>query len=303
MFIYKVMHMKLHFYYINLFLAIACCGLLADEILDNHQGYTEIECILIPITRHSHNQKKFGDDESSYRASHPYIPGPSSSRLPEDVATSTNWSGFVEATNLSSPQLNSVSAVSGMWIVPTLKPTPDNTYCSIWVGIDGYGSPSVEQIGTEHDWNNGAQQNYAWFEMYPGPSFLISGFPLTPGDVISGSVTYIGNSIFVLNLLNNTQRVTYTVPIQYTQSSTAQRKSAEWIVEAPYLNGILPLSDFGTAYFWGCSSTINDIVSLIKNTRWQNTGIQMVTNNGTPKATPSIILPDKSSFFVTWNHE
>ena len=42
------------------------------------------------------------------------------------------------------------------------------TYSSVWVGIDGYSSNTVEQIGTEQDVSaNGKTSYYAWYEMYP----------------------------------------------------------------------------------------------------------------------------------------
>lgn len=64
--------------------------------------------------------------------------------------TSTNWSGYAVETNLGSPQSNVVTDVKGTWVVPTVSGT-GTSYCAVWVGIDGYGSPSVEQIGTDSD--------------------------------------------------------------------------------------------------------------------------------------------------------
>lgn len=264
------------------------------------RNYQEIQCTIVSVAQLA-SQKEA--DDHGVHASHPHIPGPRSARAPSNMTTSTNWSGYVAANKLSSPAKGSVTAVYGTWIVPTLTGTPDDSYCALWVGIDGYGSPTVEQIGTEHDWSNGKQGNSAWFEMYPGGSYNINGFPLNPGDVISASVVYTGGSTFVLKLYNDTQQVVSTIPTQYTKSSVAQRKCAEWIVEAPFLNAVLPLSDFGTAYLWGCMATINGVTGPIQNSKWQDIGIQMVTGNGSPKATPSALLADNGSFFVTWNHE
>ena len=256
------------------------------------QGYKQIECTLV--------QKASKKDTFS----HPHIPGPKStdSRAPRGQVTSTNWSGYAAANNFNSPATNSVSAVSASWIVPTIKAATGNDYCAIWVGIDGYSSPTVEQIGTEHDFISGVQQNSAWFEMYPGGSYGISGFPLNPGDVISASVVYSGSSIFTLTLTNDTQKVVYTVPTSYTRSTTAKRNSAEWIVEAPYYNGILPLADFVTAYLWGCIATINGVTAPMNNSSWQCVPIEMVTSGGAAKAIPSAPLPDNGSFFETWYH-
>jgi hypothetical protein len=223
--------------------------------------------------------------------------------VPAGQVTSTNWSGYAAATNFTRPTSFSVSAVSGSWIVPTVKASGGNTYSSFWVGIDGYSSPTVEQIGTEHDFINGVQQNYAWFEMYPAGSYVINGFPLNIGDVISASVVYSGNNIFTLTIKNDTQSVSFTVPTAYTHSSTALRESAEWIVEAPYYNGILPLSNFVTAYMIGGFATINGITAPINNSSWRNVGIEMVTVGGVAKDLTSALLPDNASFFETWKHQ
>ena len=73
------------------------------------------------------------------------------------AVTSSNWSGYAVATNLSNPQANSVSAVSGSWIVPTVTGSSrGTTYSAVWVGIDGYSDSTVEQIGTEEDVVNGS---------------------------------------------------------------------------------------------------------------------------------------------------
>jgi hypothetical protein len=268
-----------------LLLAVVYNVAIADLI-----NYTEIHCAITPMMQRDTN------------CSHPHIPGPQSLRVPANIATSTNWCGYIAEKNFSTPTKNSVSAVSGSWIVPKLVSTPRNSYCAIWVGIDGYSSPTVEQIGTSHNWINGMQQNYTWFEMYPNGAFVIGGFPLSPGDVISASVVYSGNSIFTLTIVNDTKRIYFTVPTSYTHSSTALRESAEWIIEAPYLNGILPLSDFVTAYLWGCIATISGVTAPIKNNSWQNLAIEMVTNNNAPKAIPSSLLSDNGSFFGTWAH-
>ena len=77
------------------------------------------------------------------------------------------------------------------------------TYSAEWVGIDGYNSNTVEQIGTELDITNGTPSYYAWYEMYPSDSYNItsdttktgaivpnSSFTVKPGNTISASVVY-----------------------------------------------------------------------------------------------------------------
>jgi hypothetical protein len=237
--------------------------------------------------------------------SHPHIPG--SGRLSQKAqGTSTNWGGYAAAYNLNNPLKNSVSAVYGSWIVPSIKVSRNDTYCAIWIGIDGYRSSTVEQIGTGHDYVNGVAQHYAWFEMYPGDSYLINNFPVSVGDVISASVEYTGNNIFILRLYNDTKKVSFTVPTSYTTvSSPADRSSAEWIVEAPYYNGVLPLANFGRSYLFGCMANIRGTLAMIKNNSWSNIALTMVTNSGANKAVPSALLPDPANgaFTVDWKHQ
>ncbi len=278
-----------------LFSLLLCNRLLATNA---QVGYTHIECTIVPMAIKEKTENK------ERNVSHPHIPGPKvyDKVGPQHQATSTNWSGYVAADNLNNPTQNSVSAVYGSWIVPTIAQATNHPYSAIWIGIDGYRSPTVEQIGTGHDFYNRTQQHYAWFEMYPSGSYYINGFPVNPGDVISASVEYSGNNIFTMRIYNDTKKVGTTIPTTYTTSSTAKRNSAEWIVEAPYLNGVLPLSNFKTAYFWGCIAKINGILNVLNNNSWHNESIKMITTTNIPKAIPSEVLQDSGSFFVTWNH-
>ena len=218
-------------------------------------------------------------------------------------STSLNWSGYAAATSLTKPETGSVSAVAGSWVVPTLSSQPGQTYSSFWVGIDGYASSTVEQIGTEHDWSNDEQSDYAWFEMYPGYSFKISGFPVNPGDEISASVKYVSNNKFQLAISNLTHGVTTVVPGTYTKLAGTHRSSAEWVVEAPFSGSILPLADFGTASFTNCTTTILGVTGPINSGHWVSDELTMETQNGIVKALPSVLSGSGEDFHVTWEHE
>jgi len=80
---------------------------------------------------------------------------------------SVNWAGYATATNLAKPQAGSVSDVRASWIIPNLTCDQRSTYSAIWVGIDGYRSSTVEQIGTESDCSHGQPKHSAWFEIFP----------------------------------------------------------------------------------------------------------------------------------------
>jgi hypothetical protein len=215
---------------------------------------------------------------------------------------SSNWCGYVSAPMFNQKADGTVSYVSGTWTVPKLVATKDSTYCAIWVGMDGFLGTSVEQIGTSHNWENGVQQNYAWFEMYPHGAYQINGFPDEKGDQISAHVLYAGSDTFKMTITNHTKAVTTAIPVNYTKSTTAQRSSAEWVVEAPYSGSILELADFGVTSIKDCKTTINGVTGTINNSHWANDAITM-TANKIIKAQASKLSADGSSFNVAWDHE
>lgn len=218
-------------------------------------------------------------------------------------STSSNWSGYVSAPNLNHEVLDTVKEVSGTWVVPTLTSTPDLSYCSLWVGIDGFLNGTVEQIGTAHYWMNGSQHNYAWFEMYPRGPHVIHNFPLDRGDQISAQVDFVGNDTFELTMVNHTKGVHTIIPTRFTVSAAAHRSSAEWVVEAPATsNQILPLADFGFALFRGCKTMINGVTGTISNPHWLSDAINMEAN-GVVKALTSHLNNNGQRFNVTWEHE
>ncbi len=90
--------------------------------------------------------------------------------LTDGAATSTNWSGYA----VTGPA-GSVTDAKGSWIVPSVTCSSAASYSSFWVGIDGFGSNTVEQTGTDSDCQSGSPTYYAWYEFYPGPAFLITG--------------------------------------------------------------------------------------------------------------------------------
>jgi hypothetical protein len=263
-------------------LLVLAFGLEARAPLETSQP---IECTLLKIERT------------------PIRPGISPLKL-LNTALSTNWSGYVGASNLSHPATDSVTAVSGSWAIPMLHSTTTTTYSATWVGIDGFSSSTVEQIGTAQNWVGKAQQNYAWFEMYPMGAYEIVGFPTNVGDVITASVEYTGSNIFELQIENVTRKVYYTVPSSYTHSSSALRNSAEWIMEAPSSgSGVLPLADFGNATFTNCEATISGISAPLVNTHWPDEAIEMETSGRVIKAIPSAVYGQNLDFMVTWEHQ
>ncbi len=211
--------------------------------------------------------------------------------------TSTNWSGYAAETSFAAPQAGAVSHVEGSWTVPAVLNTSGTAYSSFWVGIDGYSSPSVEQIGTDSDIINGVPSYYAWYEMYPDPFHTITSITVQPGDTISASVTALGSNSFLLTLTDGAQ--SFSEAHTFSGSTIAQQSSAEWIAEAPSgsFGHVLPLANFGSVTFSGASATINGVTGPINKSTWQNTAINMVSKR-TVIATTSSLTADGSGFTV-----
>lgn len=234
-------------------------------------------------------------------------------RIHVKAGTSINWSGYAafNQTGFDSNQDNPILApdtityVTGTWKVPAVNPSSGNTYSSAWVGIDGYTSNTVEQIGTEQDVYNGQPVYYAWYEMYPKMSKTIRGFVVQPGDTITASVTYSGGK-FILTMTSSYNNQTFTI----TQKANRQmeRSSAEWIMEAPWSGGVLPLANFGAIDFTNCSfsstSAINQSIPKAQMTDttmgWVSDRMDMVNASGELKDQTSSLSSQNRDFSISW---
>jgi len=137
-----------------------------------------------------------------------------------------------------------VSYVYGEWIVPEIRDgtTGFMADVAVWVGMDGYDSNSVEQIGTSSEYNpyTGEITYSAWWEVYPKFSHRIHAMTVNPGDRISAYVRFIpqGKSKvvpdrghFELSLTDMTTGESFTIVQGPLQPGFYKRSSAEWVVE------------------------------------------------------------------------
>src|ERR1051326_4875120 len=90
------------------------------------------------------------------------------------TATSTNWSGYAATSG-------TYTSVSASWTEPTCHCSSGSQFSSLWVGLDGFNSNSVEQTGSEVDCSGSSPRYYAWYEMFPSPSHSYSN-TVRPGD-------------------------------------------------------------------------------------------------------------------------
>lgn len=201
--------------------------------------------------------------------------------------TSVNWSGY--AATGTPGQFTSVST---SWTQPAVTCGATNTSSSFWAGLDGDGTNTVEQTGTEADCANGTATYAGWWEMFPNAPVFYNN-PVQPGDSMTASVKSDGNGNFTLTLSDTSQGWS-----QSTQqaNANAQLGSAEVIAEAPSNGTVLPLSNFGTVTFG--NNTVNG--AAIGNSG--AAPLTMVSQNGVTEATPSA-LAGGNSFTVTWDND
>ncbi len=216
----------------------------------------------------------------------PPRPGRSSSG-----ATSVNWAGY-SATGSSG-----FTSVTATWTQPAIKASKAETYAAFWVGLDGDGTSTVEQIGTMGYTSGGHAYYTAWYEMYPAAMRRIKPTKLKvrPGDVLTATVQWTGATSFTFGLTDRTTRKTFTRTT--TQSSAdflAPPASAEIIAERPSSStGVLSLARFGIVDFSGCAIDGGTLAAAGASS------IDMADDGGPTVAVTSALGIDDASFTVS----
>jgi peptidase A4-like protein len=210
-----------------------------------------------------------------------------------DVA-SENWAGYA-ATGAA----NSFTSVSSSWAQPAVNcDGAAGTFSAFWVGLDGDGTPTVEQTGTEADCADGTASYQGWYEIFPNaPVFFPS--PVQPGDAMSASVVSDGNGTFTLTLADSTQGWQ-----QSTQQAEAgaQLGSAEIIAEAPSNGTVLPLADFGTVNFTDATvdnAPIGNSANLSELTMESPAGAALATPSALTAGNAFSVTSDSASSVTT----
>jgi hypothetical protein len=165
-----------------------------------------------------------------------------------DTWSASNWSGYAET--------GTFAGVSSTWTVPAVAASASPTFSSAWIGVDGFANSSLIQTGTEEDYYNGAAHFYAWWEILPAAeTTLPASYVVAAGDRMNASIyetpTIVGPStagaghvphLWVITLKDTSRGWLYST----TQTYSGPGASAEWIVEAPTVNGkISTLARYG----------------------------------------------------------
>jgi autotransporter-associated beta strand protein len=177
----------------------------------------------------------------------------------QTIYFSTNWSGYL----VSAPS-GAFTDIDSTWVIPTVHASSSGTtYSADWIGFDGVSDGTVEQCGTSGDVTSGGTASYyAWYEFYPLSETEIPSLLVHPGDTMTAEITYepseyssTSGYAYYFDLSDQTDGESYTNTI-YTMNNDA-RSSAEWISEAPSVNGTqATLANYGSVTF------SNDVAAL-----------------------------------------
>ncbi len=152
---------------------------------------------------------------------------------PPVVETSLNWSGYVFGNG-------PYTGVQGTFNIPQIYANSVNTDTAEWVGIDGWtGDSSLIQAGIDEPYD-AATNTYAinaWWEILPAYPTMVDISPSilapSPGDSITVTIGQVSGSTWGIEVVDNTNGQSFVTDQPYV----APLSSAEWIVEAPTLNG------------------------------------------------------------------
>jgi hypothetical protein len=216
-----------------------------------------------------------------------------------DVPTSlrvSQWSGYIVASDIQnpSPVINSINA---SWTVPEVKPSENNTFAGVWVGIGGYGEESLIQTGTEQEYINGRPVYYAWYELLPAYIVRVPNLRIRPGDTIKASISLVNENAntWSIKISDVTLSQNFKKDVTYNSS----RLTAEWIVERPNVNGnTSTLANFGNATFTECKATVDNISGTIGNFSYAQ--LVMHDDKDNPLVSVSPLSDDRSGFTVNY---
>lgn len=229
--------------------------------------------------------------------SQPSLPSsnPNQLQTPVDQAD-LNWAGYSVAYNFSDPK-PLVTGVSGSWVVPQVKISQNDTFSAIWVGIGGVFGHTLIQTGTEQDCIGGILYYSAWYELLPSDSVTITTMEISPGDIMTASVTLTDSveNMWLISISDLSTGQSFSQDFFYDSS----RLSAEWIVERPDVNNALTgIANFRSVTMSNCTATMNNEVKAFGY--FPSTRFFMYDMGGTRLADVSGFSSDGSSFTVTY---
>lgn len=203
----------------------------------------------------------------------------------------STWSGYlVRGATFTS--------VSAHWVQPAISCSTPTSRASFWIGFDGFGTPTVEQVGTigECHGGNTVVTYRAWWEMVASTGDRGSQpFAVKPGDHIDASVRYSGGA-YDLDVRDETNGGHFSV--SETCTVTCERSMAEWIVEAPG-SGTYALANYKRARFTSAKAAAGGASKGIGS--FPEVDAITMIRAGTTLSTPGRLSHHGETFSCTWD--
>jgi hypothetical protein len=219
-----------------------------------------------------------------------------------------NWGGYVD---IAAGQYNLISAQYVLGTCTTGTPPSSSTWyrstlatqvpssMAVWVGLDGYGSGSVEQCGFQvldtTPGVSGGMNTSTWLEMYPAYPELWSpaNYPVSFGDTVINEVQFDG-TYFILTNSNLTKGWTYSARkgangAMVDEGQPLKRTCSEVIIECQVYG--MPLINFGTYTFTGIQGMSSSPI-----------GVQIYNGATTGQWNSTNSAYASDSFAMTWNN-
>jgi hypothetical protein len=210
---------------------------------------------------------------------------------------SVGWAGYIIASSFNEQQ--QVVGISATWIVPRINASAEGGYSSAWIGIGGQTDKTLIQIGTEHNLINGQERYHIWYEVLPEFATRIPNFSISPGDIVTASISLLNNETNLWNvlLIDGSTGETFSKNVVYNSTRT----SGEWIVERSFVNKqISNLPDFSSIKFVNCNIDLGDDEGVIGNFTYSK--VDMTNEGLTTLASATSLEADGSSFTVNYHN-
>lgn len=209
---------------------------------------------------------------------------------------SRTWAGYVVASDLEKTH-EQIIGVNASWTVPRIRVSSTDMYSSAWIGIGGRFDKTLIQTGTEHDSINGQEYYSAWYELLPDQAIRIPDISISPGDLITASITLVNSDTNEWSIRIND--ITKNQGFHQTFTYNSSRLSAEWIVESPTVEGqVSELANFGTLTFKDAHAKIGDNIGKINSFSYSQ--VIMTNDLSLQLASVSPLSASGASFNVTY---
>ena len=209
---------------------------------------------------------------------------------------SFNWSGYAD----TAAKAQTFTKVSGSWTTPSVTCGAEDQITSDWVGLDGFTSNTVEQLGTISWCFQGTPTYFTWYEMFPARTVEV-GTKLKPGDKIAASVTRTSTS-YALKLTDSTTSGNNISVTKTCALATCKDTSAEWVSERPSFSiGTVPQAHYNAFKLTSGAQISNGKAGTIGSGPGVN-AITMIDATQTYNLNTVSGLTGGNSFSTTWKN-